>query len=230
MLSILRRRIKDEELLRLIGLILANHKTRTSGKGMPLGNLTSQFFANIYLSELDYFVKHGLKAKYYIRYVDDFVILERNRALLEAYMERIDCFLKQELKLELHPEKSKIILLQGGVTLLGFRVFFHYRLLKRSNQLRVWKRLRRFRERLDRGETTKKHVLLSMAGLGRLRQDGKHLQFAEKGLERGQFPVQALRLPLSFADSAYSSPSFCTNQSTSFSNFWVFCAYWSSFT
>jgi len=164
LLSILGRRIKDVGLLWLIKIILENHKTETPGKGMPLGNLTSQFLANVYLSELDYFVKHELKAKYYIRYVDDFVILERNRALLEAYMERIDCFLKGELKLELHPEKSKIIPIQRGITLLGFRVFLQYRLLKRSNQSRVWKRLRRFRERLGSGETTKKHVLLSMAG------------------------------------------------------------------
>lgn len=186
LLSILGRRIKDAELLWLIQVILKNHKTDTPGKGivksperfgelsakpkpagrrgMPLGNLTSQFLANVYLSELDYFVKHELRAKYYIRYVDDFVILERNRVLLEAYMERIDSFLKRELKLELHPEKSKIIPIRSGITLLGFRVFLRYRLLKRSNQSRIWKRLRRFRERLDRDETTKKHVLLSMAG------------------------------------------------------------------
>ncbi len=164
LLSILCKRINDKELLDLIRVILENHKGQVAGKGMPLGNLTSQFFANVYLAELDNFVKHDLKAKYYIRYVDDFVILERNKALLEQYKERIESFLKQELKLELHPEKSKIIPLQGGITLLGFRVFLHYRLLKRSNQSRIWKRLRRFGEKLGRGETTKKHVLLSMAG------------------------------------------------------------------
>ena len=164
LLSILGRRIKDDELLWLIRVILENHKTDTPGNGMPLGNLTSQFLANVYLSELDYFVKHELKAKYYLRYVDDFVILERNKEPLEQYKTRIEVFLKQELKLELHPEKSKIIPIQGGITLLGFRVFLRYRLLKRSNQSRIWKRLRRFGKRLGSGETTKKHVLLSMAG------------------------------------------------------------------
>jgi len=164
LLSILGRRIKDDELLWLTRTILENHKTDTLGKGMPLGNLTSQFLANVYLSELDYFVKHELKAKYYLRYVDDFVILERNRTLLEVYKEKIDCFVQQELKLELHPEKSRIIPIQRGITLLGFRAFFHYRLLKKSNQLRIWKRLWRFRERLSSGEITVKHILLSMAG------------------------------------------------------------------
>ncbi len=86
LLSILSRRIRDENVLWLAGVILANHKTQAAGKGMPLGNLTSQFFANVYLNELDCFVKHELKARYYLRYVDDFVILETNEALLRLVM------------------------------------------------------------------------------------------------------------------------------------------------
>ena len=73
---------------------------------MPLGNLTSQFFANVYLNELDQFVKHKLKAKYYIRYVDDFVILHNNKQTLETYKEKINNFLKT-IKLELHPDMHK---------------------------------------------------------------------------------------------------------------------------
>ena len=99
---------------------------------MPLGNLTSQFFANVYLNELDQFVKHKLKAKYYIRYVDDFVILHNNKQTLETYKEKINDFLKI-IKLELHPDKSKIITLNNGVTMLGYRVFYHYKLLRKSN-------------------------------------------------------------------------------------------------
>jgi RNA-directed DNA polymerase len=79
LLEIIQRKIKDNNLLGLIRLILGNFdKTR----GMPLGNLTSQFFANVYLNELDYFVKHTLRAKYYIRYVDDFVILHKSESQL----------------------------------------------------------------------------------------------------------------------------------------------------
>ena len=62
---------------------------------MPLGNLTSQFFANVYLNELDYFVKHNLKAKYYVRYVDDFVILRNSKGQLKIWKEEIDKFLKE---------------------------------------------------------------------------------------------------------------------------------------
>src|SRR3989344_6812212 len=93
--------------------------------GMPIGNLTSQFFANVYLNELDHFVKHKLKAKYYIRYVDDFVILHKNKEILENYKKEIDNFLKT-IKLELHPDKSKIITIVKGFSLLGYRVFYHH--------------------------------------------------------------------------------------------------------
>ena len=102
-------------------------------KSMPLGNLTSQFFANVYLNELDQFVKHKLKIKHYIRYVDDFVILDSDKNRLKKYKKFINQFLKQELKIELHPDKSKIIPIGSRLTFLGFRIFYHYRLLKKSN-------------------------------------------------------------------------------------------------
>lgn len=101
--------------------------------GMPLGNLTSQFFANVYLNELDRFVKHKLKARYYIRYVDDFVVLHSNKRLLEDYKNRINEFLNKKLKIELHPDKSKIILLGTRLNFLGFRIFYYHKLLKKSN-------------------------------------------------------------------------------------------------
>src|SRR3989344_9193996 len=103
---------------------------------MPLGNLTSQFFANIYLNELDYFVKHKLKSKYYIRYVDDFVILHESKEQLKIWKEQINVFLKNKLKLELHSDKSKIISLSKGVDFVGFRNFYYYRLLRKRNILR----------------------------------------------------------------------------------------------
>ena len=100
---------------------------------MPLGNYTSQFLSNVYLNDFDHFVKHGLKAKYYIRYVDDFVILHNSKPQLEEWKLDIDNFLKEKLKLELHPEKSKIYNLKNGVNFLGVRIFYHHKLLKESN-------------------------------------------------------------------------------------------------
>ena len=112
-----------------------------ASKGMPLGNLTSQFFANIYLNRLDQFVKHQLKAKYYIRYVDDFLILDTQKALLESYKESINTFLLQKLRLQLHPLKTKVIQLGNALTFLGFREFYHHKLLKKSNQRKMSYRL-----------------------------------------------------------------------------------------
>ena len=119
---------------------------RSITKGMPLGNLTSQFFANIYLNELDYFVKHQLKVKYYIRYVDDFVILHKSKLQLGKWKKEIDNFLKRELKIELHPQKSRIILLSKGIDFVGFRNFYYYRLLRKRNIRNIKRKIRLFNE------------------------------------------------------------------------------------
>ena len=164
LLSIIRKRIIDEDTLWLIQSILSNHKTRIPGIGMPLGNLTSQFFANVYLDELDQFVKHELKVKYYIRYVDDFVILSRSRKELEQNRAAIGEFLSDMLRLNLHPQKTRLVPLSCGLTLLGFRVFYHFKLLKKSNQARIWKRLAKLMEMMRKGEISKKQIRCSFAG------------------------------------------------------------------
>ena len=136
---IISKRIKDEKTIWLIRTILANHDFKKKGKGMPIGNLTSQFFANVYLNELDYYVKHRLGIKFYMRYVDDFIILDRSKQKLTAYKWLIDNFIRQRLKLELHPDKTKIMPLHEGVNLLGFRIFYHYK-LPRINNVRGFER------------------------------------------------------------------------------------------
>ncbi|MFH1260404.1 MAG: RNA-directed DNA polymerase [Candidatus Micrarchaeota archaeon] len=164
LLKLIREKIKDEKVIWLIETILKNHKTEIVGKGMPLGNLTSQFFANFYLNEFDNFVKHQLKARYYIRYVDDFVILHHDRNLLEKWKHEIDIYLRHNLAVELHPEKSRIIPLRRGVTFLGFRIFAEYKLLKKSNARRIWKRMDRFKQKYDNGEMSRKEVVQSLEG------------------------------------------------------------------
>ena len=164
LLSIICKRITDEDTLWLIQIILSNHKTKNPGIGMPLGNLTSQFFANVYLDELDQFVKHELKVKYYIRYVDDFVILSRSRQELELNRAAIGEYLSERLKLNLHPQKTRVVPLSCGLTLLGFRVFYHFKLLKKSNQTRIRKRFSKYGEMMRRGEISKKQIWLSFAG------------------------------------------------------------------
>ena len=119
---------------------------------MPLGNLTSQFFANIYLNELDYFVKHILNAKYYIRYVDDFVILHSSKSQLEEWKNKISEFLKKELKLELHLDKSKIISLSHGVDFVGFRNFYYFKLLRKRNIRNIERKIEMFNKGLINGD------------------------------------------------------------------------------
>lgn len=136
LINILKEKIKDEKLINLIRKILVNGKSG-EGIGMPLGNLTSQFLANVYLSKLDYFVKQEIKAKYYIRYVDDFLILHESKEQLEIWETRINRFLKQELKIELHPDKSGIKPISKGIDFVGFRVFFHYKLLRKRNVKKI---------------------------------------------------------------------------------------------
>jgi len=150
LLKIIQRKIKDEEVICLIKKILENNLIGGSeqAKGMPLGNLTSQFFASIYLNELDYFLKHKLKAKYYIRYVDDFVILHNSKIQLEIWKKEIDRFLKKELKLELHPDKSKIISLSNGVDFVGFRNFYYFRLLRKRNIRNMERKIKMYKGEL----------------------------------------------------------------------------------
>lgn len=141
LITILKKKIQDTSFVQLIQKILDNHKSKENKKGMPLGNWTSQFFANIYLNELDLFIKKELKAKFYIRYVDDFVILHNSKQKLESYKTAVQDFLLQNLKLELHPNKCKIIPLNQGVNFLGFKVFYHHKTILKRNLQKLNKRL-----------------------------------------------------------------------------------------
>lgn len=119
-------------------------------KGMPLGNLTSQFFANIYLNELDQFVKQRLKAKYYIRYVDDFVILHTSKKQLTIWKKEINNFLNKSLKLELHTDKSRIINISESVDFVGFRNFYYHKLLRKRNIKNMERKINLFnKEEID---------------------------------------------------------------------------------
>ena len=112
-----------------------------SAKGLPLGNLTSQLFVNIYMNEFDQFIKHRLKAEYYIRYADDFVILSANRGWLKSLIPRIKEFLLEKLKLELHPGKISIETLASGVDFLGWVHFPDHRVLRTTTKRRMLARL-----------------------------------------------------------------------------------------
>ncbi len=138
--NLLARRIQDPRALSLFQIIIDSF-SKEAGKGLPLGNLTSQLFANIYMNELDQFVKTILRAKYYMRYCDDFVILDRDKELLSSYIEKISDFLNANLKLELHPKKVSIRKYHQGVDFLGFVCFPHHRILRTKTKRRMLQKL-----------------------------------------------------------------------------------------
>ena len=119
LVNIIRKRISDQQAVGLLKQVISSFNSGVTGKGIPLGNLTSQIFANIYLNELDQFLKLGLKVKNYIRYADDFVILSDNKEYLVSLIPRIKLFLEDKLKIELHPEKVFIKTLYSGIDFLG---------------------------------------------------------------------------------------------------------------
>lgn len=140
--EILARYITDTDTIALLETIIDSfHTEGTSGVGLPLGNLTSQLLVNIYMNEFDQFAKHKLKAKYYIRYADDFVFLSEDRQALETLLPLVSRFLKEKLKLSLHPDKVFIQTLASGVDFLGWVHFSEHRVLRTVTKRRMFKRI-----------------------------------------------------------------------------------------
>lgn len=110
-------------------------------KGLPIGNLTSQIFANIYLNELDQFIKHTLRIHHYFRYADDFAIVHKDPIYLEYVQNSIAAFLDSELSLALHPDKVEIRKFNQGIDFLGYIILPHYILLRTKTKRRMMKKL-----------------------------------------------------------------------------------------
>lgn len=141
LLNILKTYIPDENILTLLREIIGSFYSTERGKGLPLGNLTSQLLVNIYMNEFDQYMKHTLKAKYYIRYADDFVIFSEDKTWLEEQLVNIREFLLCTLQLELHPEKVFIKTLFSGVDFLGWVHFSDHRILRTATKRRMMRKL-----------------------------------------------------------------------------------------
>ena len=126
-----RKEIKDRRVLALLDCIV-DHNGTGEPVGVPVGNLTSQLFGGMYLTPLDRFVKETLRAKWYMRYMDDFVILARSRLELVEQLEKITEFLHTELRLELN-HKTKIYKPMHGIDFVGYRHFHDYRLIRKDS-------------------------------------------------------------------------------------------------
>lgn len=124
----------------------------TRRKGLPMGNLTSQFFANLYLSPLDHLVKERLQLTGYVRYVDDFVLFHDDKRSLHEAEVVIRNFLAGHLRLALHDHKTAIFPVKDGLTFLGQRIFPDHRRLRRENVQRFKKRLEKRLQAYGLGE------------------------------------------------------------------------------
>lgn len=136
------RYIDDKDIIHILSIILKSFNSGKFGIGLPLGNLTSQLFVNIYMNEFDQFVKHRLKAEFYIRYTDDFVVLSRDRRYLEYLLPLTQDFLNSKLKLHMHPKKISIQTVASGVDFLGWVHFPDHRVMRTATKRRMFNCIR----------------------------------------------------------------------------------------
>jgi len=178
LLERLARRIRDERVLELAGLILAYSNPQPEAnfyfsgdnlftpyerrKGLPIGNLTSQFWANLYLDPLDHYLKDDLGAPGYVRYVDDFLVFAGDKGELREWGEKVRRKL-EGMRLVLHERKTRIYPVEEGIPFLGFRVFPGRRRLLPCAVKRARRRLERLAGECERGETDLEAVGRSVA-------------------------------------------------------------------
>jgi RNA-directed DNA polymerase len=141
LIDIISKYIPDQDIRWLIGQIIRSFHSTEAGRGLPLGNLTSQLFVNVYMNEFDQFVKHELKAKHYIRYADDFVFMSDSKSWLESLVSLISDFLENRLRLTLHPRKLFLKTLASGVDFLGWVHFPDHRVLRTAARRRMVSRI-----------------------------------------------------------------------------------------
>lgn len=157
LMEVLKNYIPDQDILWLLGQVIKSFSTEGQlNIGLPLGNLTSQLFANVYLNVFDQFVKHRLKAKDYVRYADDFVILSDDKLWLKSLILLIQSFLSEKLKLNLHPDKIFLQTIASGVDFLGWVHFPDHRVLRGTTKRRMMRRV---------GEHSTNETLQSYLGL-----------------------------------------------------------------
>ncbi|MFA5086666.1 MAG: reverse transcriptase/maturase family protein [Candidatus Paceibacterota bacterium] len=138
LISLIEKKIGDKMALRLIKEILGSSFSG-DGKGIPIGNLTSQLFANIYLGELGHFAKNLMREKMCLRYMDDFLFIGRKHRL-KAIARKTISFLSKRLKLKVNPKKNSIFPIDKGIDFLGYVIFDSYILLRKDTVKRFLKK------------------------------------------------------------------------------------------
>lgn len=152
--KLLREKVQDVQVLQIIDTIIDGFSKHPVKKvGIPLGNVTSQLFSNVYLHKLDHFIKHTLREKSYLRYCDDFIILSNDRSYLMWLVISIQEFLKSTLRLDLHPNKVFVRKLNHGIDFIGYVLFPRHTLLRSRTKQRMKNRLQKTHEDYLEGNT-----------------------------------------------------------------------------
>ena len=166
LVKIISKRIKDKNALWLIKKIIKGFEseftTQKNKKGVPIGNLTSQLFVNIYMNEMDQFIKNQIKAKYYIRYADDFIIVHYDQNYLGQLKKKIEIYLREELKLLMHPKKVTIRKYYQGVDFLGYVILPKAIVLRTKTKKRIFRKLKQRVEEYKQEKIDEKSLIQSL--------------------------------------------------------------------
>lgn len=160
LMELISRKIKDPPLLEVIDKII--HNGGENGKGLPIGNLTSQFFANVYLNLFDHFVKEELQVKEYLRYMDDFCVFHSDKDLLKDIRAEMANFLQEQLQIEINPRSSFLNQQSNGLSFLGTRIFRSTIRIKPENLHRLHKRIQLKKKAFQKGNISEETFLQSM--------------------------------------------------------------------
>ena len=158
--NIIKKKIKDENILWLINEILYAQKRE---KGLEIGNYTSQMFANIYLNEIDQYIKHNLKIKYYCRYLDDSIVIVETKKEAKNALEKIKIFLKENLGLELN-KKTQIFKNKQGVNFCGYKINEYRMKLRDKGKQKLKKKVKKLTLEIKNEEITSKEAKKYLAG------------------------------------------------------------------
>lgn len=139
------------------------HNKSKKGKGLEIGNYTSQMFANIYLNEVDQYIKHKLKIKYYCRYLDDSIIITKTKKEAKEVLEKIKIFLKEKLELELN-KKTQIFKGKQGVNFCGYKINEYRMKLRDKGKRKLKKKIKYLKEKIKDGKMTSKEAKKYLAG------------------------------------------------------------------
>ena len=145
--NIIRKKIKCKDTLWLIDNIIDSNNSEV---GIPIGNLTSQLFANMYLNELDHYIKEELRIKHFVRYMDDFVIMNKSKRELWDNYYSIKQYVENILKIEFN-KKTKLFPLSQGIDFLGYRQFYNFRLLRKRCIRKNRRKFKKFSELFNKG-------------------------------------------------------------------------------